>query len=251
MNHYKELYERYYNNLTKGKRNISVNRRQGHVQPNFNSEKKLSLANKFIIQLSIAIVMMIFFLGCKTVNNEYGNKVLKCANGAINKKYDYKYVVNRLENMTLDDVENVSVQMIDKIKAGFVGGKTIIEELETEYSIPVMANKSSEDDAHRKDKDNIITFSIKEKTPIKSCNSGKIKKIDVDKNLGEYIIIDHGKGIESKYYNISKIFVKVGDKVDKDTVIGEVDVSPEGITNFYFEILYMGKAQDIYNSMVI
>lgn len=247
MNNYRELYEKYYSNLKKGRSKTSSNANKGYLSNNYNFKKKCSLVNKFIIQLSISICMIVFFLGCKAVNNEQCNKVLAYANTVITKSYDYKSIINKLENMTLDDVENMSVHLIDKIKAGFIGGKTIIEELKTEYSIPVMAGKVYEEN----DKNNKMTFKIDKTTKITSCNLGKVKKISVDEDLGNYIVIDHGKGIESKYYNLSKIFVKVGDEIEKGKVIGEVYGDVKNSKEFYFEILYMGKPQDVYESIAI
>lgn len=41
-------------------------------------------------------------------------------------------------------------------------------------------------------------------------------------SYGHHIIIDHGNGLQSLYAHLSSIEVKVGDKVDKDTMIGKV-----------------------------
>lgn len=57
-------------------------------------------------------------------------------------------------------------------------------------------------------------------TPIKSINSG-IVVIAKDRYFaGNSVVIDHGGGIYSQYYHLSKMDVKVGDKVKKGDILG-------------------------------
>lgn len=57
-------------------------------------------------------------------------------------------------------------------------------------------------------------------TPIKAINDG-IVKISKDRfYAGGSVVIDHGAGIYSQYYHLSKMNVKVGDIVKKGDIIG-------------------------------
>lgn len=52
---------------------------------------------------------------------------------------------------------------------------------------------------------------------------GRISSIEFSRlGYGNHIIIQHGTQYESLYAHLSKIFVKIGDEVNLDTVIGEV-----------------------------
>lgn len=60
-------------------------------------------------------------------------------------------------------------------------------------------------------------------TPIKPIMAGTIKEINRDYfGLGNHIIIEHGAGLESIYGHLSKIKVEPGQKVNLNTVVGEV-----------------------------
>lgn len=57
-------------------------------------------------------------------------------------------------------------------------------------------------------------------TPIKAINDG-IVKISKDRfYAGGSVVIDHGAGIYSQYYHLSKMNVKVGDIVKKGDIVG-------------------------------
>ena len=63
---------------------------------------------------------------------------------------------------------------------------------------------------------------------VKAMNKGKVTKIWEDPLWGNCIIIDHGNGIESHYYNLSKAMTVIeGDEVDSGEVIGAVGDSAE------------------------
>ncbi len=63
-------------------------------------------------------------------------------------------------------------------------------------------------------------FRAKTRTPIKATNSGVVV---IAKNrffAGNSVVIDHGHGIYTGYYHLSKFKVKVGDFVHKEDVVG-------------------------------
>lgn len=55
---------------------------------------------------------------------------------------------------------------------------------------------------------------------IAAANSGIVKLAKDRYFAGNSVIIDHGSGIYTQYYHLSKIFVKVGQKVEKGDIIG-------------------------------
>ena len=58
-------------------------------------------------------------------------------------------------------------------------------------------------------------------SPIYPITEGRIEKIYWQRfGYGNHIIIDHGSGFKSLYAHLSKIVVKEGQEVDKNTVIG-------------------------------
>lgn len=63
-------------------------------------------------------------------------------------------------------------------------------------------------------------FRAKIGTKIKAANSGIVKLAKNRYYAGNSIIIDHGYGVYSQYYHLSKILVKTGDKIEKGQIIG-------------------------------
>ena len=65
-------------------------------------------------------------------------------------------------------------------------------------------------------------------TQVKAMNHGTVTKVWEDSLWGNCIILDHGDGIQSHYYNLSKaITVIVGDEVDSGEVIGAIGDTAE------------------------
>lgn len=58
------------------------------------------------------------------------------------------------------------------------------------------------------------------KTPIKASNDGIVVIARNRYYAGGSVVIDHGEGIYSLYYHLSKIDVKVGQRVRQDEVVG-------------------------------
>ncbi len=59
--------------------------------------------------------------------------------------------------------------------------------------------------------------------PIKSIKKGRVEMVEFSNvGYGKHIIIDHGSNLESLYAHMSKIYVKEGDEVDTNTVLGEM-----------------------------
>jgi septal ring factor EnvC (AmiA/AmiB activator) len=62
------------------------------------------------------------------------------------------------------------------------------------------------------------------------------------KGYGQLVIVNHGQGYHSLYGNLSEIFLKAGDIIERDTKIGRVGTS--GMLDrpsLYFEVRYKGR----------
>jgi len=65
-----------------------------------------------------------------------------------------------------------------------------------------------------------VDFKAAEGDPIKATNRGIVALVENHFFSGLSIIIDHGGGIQSMYFHLSKDFVKVGQLVEKGAIIG-------------------------------
>ncbi len=64
-----------------------------------------------------------------------------------------------------------------------------------------------------------VDIAVPNGTEVKAPNKGRIVFVKRLKVFGGTMVIDHGQGIHTLYYHLSKIFVKVGDEVEKGEVI--------------------------------
>jgi len=79
----------------------------------------------------------------------------------------------------------------------------------------------------------------------KAVAGGRIVYADWFKGYGLLLIINHGKGYHSLYGNLSEIFHKTGDIINKGTAVGKVGKSTIlNVPTLYFEIRYKGKPID-------
>ncbi|MEX2014134.1 MAG: peptidoglycan DD-metalloendopeptidase family protein, partial [Parcubacteria group bacterium] len=58
-------------------------------------------------------------------------------------------------------------------------------------------------------------------TPVYAMNSGLVRFVESLRNYGDTIIIDHGLGLLTIYMHLSEMNVELGDKVEKDELIGK------------------------------
>ncbi|MFA5393339.1 MAG: M23 family metallopeptidase [Candidatus Ratteibacteria bacterium] len=68
-----------------------------------------------------------------------------------------------------------------------------------------------------------IDLDAPEGTPVQAANSGRVILSGRNFNIyGNLLILDHGQGVVSCYFHLSKIFKQAGDTVKQDEVIAEV-----------------------------
>ena len=85
--------------------------------------------------------------------------------------------------------------------------------------------------------------------PVKCMTNGKVTDVGNDPLWGNYVVIDHGNGIESKYCGLnSTLTVKTGDEVSAGTVIGAVSDSAKielaDPSHLHFEVKQNGSYID-------
>jgi murein DD-endopeptidase MepM/ murein hydrolase activator NlpD len=85
-------------------------------------------------------------------------------------------------------------------------------------------------------------------TPVVATAAGVIKeskRSDLQAGYGNYIDIDHGNNIITRYAHLEDITIRYGNKVEKGDVIGTVGSSGGSIApHLHYEILRDGKNVD-------
>ena len=64
----------------------------------------------------------------------------------------------------------------------------------------------------------------------------------------DYIVLDHGNGVQTLYAHLSRFFVNAGDSVGQGTVIGHVGSTGNSTgAHLHFEVIRGGIPQNPYN----
>jgi murein DD-endopeptidase MepM/ murein hydrolase activator NlpD len=80
---------------------------------------------------------------------------------------------------------------------------------------------------------------------IRAAGPGVVKEAGDDEIYGLYVLIDHGRGLESLYGHASRMFVKPGDRVTRGEVIALTgSTGQSSAPHLHFEIRKDGKSVD-------
>lgn len=85
-----------------------------------------------------------------------------------------------------------------------------------------------------------VAISAEEGDPVCAAAAGRITKIGINEEIGQYVVMDLGDGYQATYGQLEKLTVEQGDNVSRSQIIGYVAAptkyySIEG-TNVYFKL---------------
>ena len=80
---------------------------------------------------------------------------------------------------------------------------------------------------------------------IKVQARGKVTRAEYAGGYGNLVVVDHGNGFQTKYGHMHKIYVKKGDYVEINDVLGEVGSTGRSTgPHLHYEVLYKGHSID-------
>lgn len=80
---------------------------------------------------------------------------------------------------------------------------------------------------------------------IKTMAKGKVTRAEYASGYGNLVEVDHGNGFKTKYAHMNKIYVKKGEYVDVNDVVGEVGNTGRSTgPHLHYEVLYRGVPVD-------
>jgi murein DD-endopeptidase MepM/ murein hydrolase activator NlpD len=246
MGNYNNQYEDYYKSLRKNF-NTGYTSSQRKRSNGIGEYLLKRLPRDLIGALSLIFVIML----CKLVVTPQTQTVYNYSKSVVNKSYDYKSVFVQVKNLNVVKVEDKVTDWMETLKSKVSGEKTLKDKIKEEFIIPVQGQITSPygyriDPIDKKRSFHEgIDIDAKEGTEVKCPYDGKVKDCGQDNELGNYIVIDHGDGIETKYGHLKEIKVKKGDATKKSSVIGlSGNTGKSTAPHLHFEILYMGENKD-------
>ncbi|WP_315116926.1 M23 family metallopeptidase [uncultured Clostridium sp.] len=254
MGSYNSQYEEYYRNLKKRKEvnnYYSSKGRNDNIVSNY-------ISRRIIRDLSGATMLFFLVLVCKVVVTPKTQLVYNYSKEIVNKNIDVSSLYLNIKKFNYKELEERTTNIIESAKSKITGKKTMNQKIGEEFALPVNGAVTSGygyriDPIDNKSKFHYgVDISAKEGTEVKAAYNGRIKDCGEDPELGNYILIDHGEGIETKYAHLSSIDVKKDGTVIKGEVIGKSGKTGK-VTgeHLHFELLFMSESRNPENYLSI
>ena len=192
----------------------------------FNSEAE---ANEYVDSLEEEYEKIDTDLSITTlyVEEEVSDEAIQEAKAKITEKLDEELRKKEEEEAEQKRIESQTVNGIYLACLPVTGGT-----ITSRYGV----NESVRDHTHKG-----IDIGAPYGTPIKATASGTVKYAGSYGGYGNFIVIDHGNGIETCYGHCSKISVRVGQEVEASDVIGNVGSTGNSTGNHcHFEVRVNG-----------
>lgn len=249
MGQYNSEYEDYYNSLKKkSKGRYSPNYNNGTIFNNFGKTKGNYLVRRITRDLIGVLILFIFVIGCKITITPQTQAVYNYSKSILEQDYDYKSIKEKSESVNFTKLQDKITNIIEQVRTRITGKETVKNKIKNNFILPLEGVETSSfgyrEDPITKEKKlhEGVDINAKENTDVKGSFDGKIKDCGEDGQLGKYIIIDHGEGIETKYGHLNEILVKKEDSVKKGQVIAKSGNTGKSTgPHLHFELLYMGE----------
>jgi hypothetical protein len=239
---YNTQYESYYSKFTGNKRgynpyagNIRGNNRVGKSKLNGSY-----FAKRFLRELIGVFFMLMLVLMCKAIVTPQTMAAYQYSKNIVNTNYDYTYLVDKIKSInitSINDLQGKLQDFIETLKIRISGGETIKDKVKNNFILPVNGEVMLDDG---KNGVNIAAF---EGSKVIAAYDGTVKEVGEKRELGKYILIDHGNGIESKYSYLSEIDAKKDNEVKKGDLIGKSGDSHKSTSpSLHFDLYYMGES---------
>ncbi|WP_125152600.1 peptidoglycan DD-metalloendopeptidase family protein [Clostridium rectalis] len=249
MGSYNSQYEDYYRNLRRKRERSSYNMNSLNKKKSSNNSNYL--VKRIIRDLSGAVVLFFIVIICRLIVTPQTQAVYNYSKKIVEKSYDYNAIYAKVKTLNISKFQDKATDFIENIKAKVTGGRTIKEKVKAEFTMPVKGNITSnygyrEDPVTKSKKFHEgIDIDVKENTDIKVVYDGKVKDCGEDVELGKYVLIDHGQGIETKYAHLNELSIKKGDELKKGSIIGKSGNTGKSTgPHLHFELLYMGESKN-------
>ncbi len=253
---YNSQYESYYEKMFQKRRNADPYKSY-FTKDSFDTNKEKNIygsnyfMNRILRDLIGVAVLFLMVLFCKYVHTPQTAAVYNYSKGIVSKNYDYKYIYNKIKSTDIEEIKKSTEKKFESIKIKLTKAKKL-EDIIKDNFIPPVKGEITSGFGMRKDpftgeksEHTGIDIDAKENTKIKASGDGIVKECKEDKLLGKYIIMDHGKGIETKYAHLSNIMVKKGEKIKKGEYIAESgNTGRSTAPHLHFEIIYMGQCKN-------
>lgn len=242
MGNYNPQYRDYYNSVLNKRGVYSRATKTG------TNKKENFIIKRIIRDLAGVLILFIIVIFCKIVVTPATQNVYDYSKKIVNENFDYKKAWTSIKSFDFNKFKTKSQDYIEKVINKINNKESVKDLVKKDYELPCVGKISSEFGERvdpftgKKQIHNGVDIALKENTPIKACADGKVKECGEHKELGKYIVIDHGEGVETKYAHLNEVLVKKEQKIKKGESIAKSGNTGKSTgPHLHFEIMYMGE----------
>lgn len=246
MGSFNSNYESYYSGLKQGQNKsmvIKYSRNSG--DKNDKRPKSSFFVRRIIQELAGVLCLFIIITACKLIDTKATRMVLSYSKEIVEESYDFNKIAATAKSLSITDLTDELEDYIEDIKTKITGEQGLKARTTESFINPVegtIIKKYGESlEGFSQKAVNGLLISFKAPTEIVSCYEGTVKEIGEHKELGQYVVINHGEAIETKYYYLEEVMVQENASVKKGDAIGKIySANAEGHGYLYFQLLHMG-----------
>lgn len=174
--------------------------------------------------------------------NLFANDKRKAGSGGPYIPADNKFLQqNNLNGKVSELFKNIDdLEYYNQILANVPLGKPV-------WSIWTTSHYGSRSDPFKKTKATHkgVDFAGRTGNKVKTVAKGKVIEAKYSNGYGNLVVLDHGNGFKTKYAHLNKIYVKKGQQLEINDVVGELGNTGRSTgPHLHYEVLYQGKDVD-------
>lgn len=218
-------------------------------QPQWKKPRRDSSGRKSLYRFSIALLILMVFLGLRGTNSTWGNGVRENLKNVLTTEWNYQPVMER--------VVEFGLQLVDVDWSFFSSPQPVISRTQnnnkayTGLPLPVSGKVIRGFGMVIDPVDNMerfhagIDISAPVGSPVKVVYDGKVARTGDSPELGKYVLVEHESGFFTLYGELAKAAVGEGQQVKAGQAIGEVGNTGDIIGGgLHFEVRENSKLVD-------
>ncbi len=205
----------------------------------------------FVLQISVVAVIIVSVTAIKFLDGDIFNDLKQWYILNFQDETDINEVINPQNTQSENETENISETSNNALPVISLVTNTVKENTDSINSLCVpVANAEISSDygarsnpvTHSSETHKGLDLSADMGSAIYAAADGVVTLAQKSSSYGNYLIIDHGGGLQTLYAHCSKLNVKTGDTVKKSQIVANVGNTGQSTRpHLHFEVILNGK----------
>lgn len=223
---------------------IFYKRSEREMPKSFINRNRAARSFKLLKKVLICVFFMVFILGLKRINLPVAKKIVEGVNYTLNYSYDFKPIFKKI-NLAGFLKEKFNINLSDNVEEVFSPNVKISFDLPVNGKITSEFGKRFHPIYKTERQHNGIDIDAIEGSPVKAVLAGKVESKGFDKELGNYVKLNHGNGLKTLYAHCKTVLVETNQDVLEGQYIATVgNTGVSEAPHLHFEVWLNEKPVD-------